>query len=277
MRPMSLAHLTAINLAPPALIRAAAQAGFDSVGLRLIAVNDVTPGYRLMDDPAALRATRAAMAETGVAVMDIEFVKITPDISVAGLEPMLAAGAALQARCLITAPYDPDHARLSDRLAAIAELAAGFGIRPILEFFPWTDVPDIAAARRVVEAAGDLPGILVDVLHFDRSGSRLADLDGLARRLPFFHLCDARRQPSYTTEELFFAGRVERLPPGAGDIDILSILGRLPPEIPAAVEVPMTALTREMGAPHVLRLVAEAARRILTADDDRRGGFMPLI
>ena len=263
MRPISLAHLTALDLAPPALIRAAAEPGFDSVGLRLVAVNDTTPGYPLMDDPTALRETRVALADTGLSVMDIEFVKITPEISVAALEPLLAAGAALSARYLITAPYDPDRARLSDRLAAVAELAAGYGIRPVLEFFPWTNVPDLATCRTVVEAAGNLPGILVDTMHFDRSRSRLADLDGLASRLPFFHLCDAPRQDSYTTEELLFAGREERLPPGQGQIELGAIVDRFSPEIPAALEVPMASLTKEKGIDHVLRLVAASARRVL--------------
>src|SRR5580692_11640592 len=108
------------------MVRVAARTGYDPVGLRLIAVTDTTPGYPLMSDAAMMRATKAAMAETGVGVFDIEFVKIAPDIDVAALEPFLAAGAALGARHVITAPYDPDLGRLADRLAAIAELAAAY-------------------------------------------------------------------------------------------------------------------------------------------------------
>lgn len=264
MRQISLAHLTALNLSPEKLVHAAARAGFDCVGLRLIAVTATTPGYPLMDQPAELRATRAALAATGVGVLDIEFVKITPELSVPALEPMLAAGAALGALNLIAAPYDPDHARLADRLAELAELSERQGIRTVLEFFPWTDVPDLATCRRVVEATGPRPGILVDCLHFDRSGSALADLEGLAPRLPFFHLCDAPRQPAYTTEELLFAGREERLPPGLGQIDLAAILRHLPPDIPAALEVPMTAATRARGQEAVLAEIAAAARRFLS-------------
>jgi len=39
-----------------------------------------------------MSATKSAMAETNVGVLDIELVQITPDIHVAGLEPFLAAG-----------------------------------------------------------------------------------------------------------------------------------------------------------------------------------------
>jgi hypothetical protein len=58
-----------------------------------------------MDDPAGVRETKAAIAETGVSVLDIEFVRITPEIDVEALEPFVAAGAELGAKYVITAPY----------------------------------------------------------------------------------------------------------------------------------------------------------------------------
>jgi len=113
MKPtFSLAHLTVIDLPPPEMVRVAKQTGYDFVGLRLIAVTDTTPGYPLMHDPAMMQATKAALAETDVGVLDIAFVKITPEIDVAALEPFVTAGAELGAKHLITAPYDPDLARL---------------------------------------------------------------------------------------------------------------------------------------------------------------------
>ncbi|MFO1072858.1 MAG: TIM barrel protein [Geminicoccaceae bacterium] len=264
-RPVSLAHLTVVELAPPAMIEVAARTGYDLVGLRLIRVTDTSPGYPLMDDPAQLRATRAALAATGVGVLDIEFVKITPELDVASLEPFLAAGAELGARQVITAPYDPDLGRLADRLAALAALAAPYGLGTVLEFFPWTVVPDLATAVMTVAATGrEDVGILVDALHFDRSRSSLDQLASLPpQRLPFFHLCDAPVQASYTTEELLHAGRAERRPPGEGGIDLKAILDRLPRDIAVALEVPMTAMTAAEGPEAVARRVRLAAERLL--------------
>jgi len=266
-RQFSLAHLTVLDLAPPEMVRVAARTGYDFVGLRLIAVTDTTPGYPLMTDRAMMRETRAGLADTGVGVLDIEFVKITPEIDVAALEPVVAVGAELGARHLITAPYDPDLGRLSDRLGAISDLAAKYDIGAVLEFFPWTVVPDLATAIGVVGAAGrERTGILVDTLHFDRSKSLLADLAALpSSRLPFVHVCDAPVQESYTTEELLHAGRAERLPPGEGQIDILRILSAMPQDIPVALEIPMTAMTAAEGPEAVARRVREAARRMLSA------------
>jgi sugar phosphate isomerase/epimerase len=219
-----------------------------------------------VDDKPLMRATKAAMAAT-VGVLDIEFVRITPEIDVSSLEPVAAAGAELNARYIITSAYDPDLSRFTDRLAAISDLASHYGLRAVLEFFPWTVVPDLRAALRVVEAA-DRPalGVLVDTLHFNRSGSRLDDLDRIsASRLPFVHVSDAPVQSSYTTEELLHAARVERLPPGEGGIDIKRILGHMPQNIPVALEAPMTTMASADGEEAVALRVRQAAERLLTA------------
>jgi sugar phosphate isomerase/epimerase len=263
----SLAHLTVLGLAPPEVVAVASRTGYQTVGLRLIQVTETTPGYPLMEDKPMMRATKSAMAATGIEVLDIEFVKITPEIEVASLEPFLAAGAELGAKYVITSPYDPDLARLADRLAALSDLASQYRLRAVLEFFPWTVVPDLDAALRIVEAA-DRPemGILVDTLHFNRSKSRLDQLDKVpAPRLPFVHVSDAPVQDTYTTEELLHAGRAERLPPGEGEIDIKAILHHLPKGIPLALEVPMLAMTAAEGAEMVALRVRQAAERLLTA------------
>ena len=84
-----------------------------------------------------------------------------------------------------------------------------------------------------------------------------------ADRLPFIHVCDAPVKESYTTEELLHAGRVERLPPGEGAIDIKDILRHMPHGIPIALEAPMTAMTAARGVEWVARRVREAAGRLL--------------
>ena len=73
-----------------------------------------------MNDKPLMRAATAAMAATGVGVLDIEFVRITPETDVSSLEPFAAAGAELNARYMITSAYDPDLSRLTDRLAESA-------------------------------------------------------------------------------------------------------------------------------------------------------------
>lgn len=265
-RLLSLAHLTAVDLSPPDLVHAAADAGFDAVGLRLIRVTATSPGYPLMDDPALMRQTRAALAQTGLEVHDIEFVKIESDTEIAALDSFLAAGAVLGAREVIAAPYDPDLSRLGDRLGALAERAAAHGLRVSLEFFPWTVVPDLDAALALVDRVGSDVGILADSLHFDRSGSRHETLAAVPRdRLRFAHLSDAPVQPSYSMDDLLLAGRAERLPPGEGQIDLVAFLAALPPDLPLGIEVPMTALTAREGPTAAIRRTMAATRTLLAS------------
>ena len=78
------------------------------------------------------------------------------------------------------------------------------GLHTVLEFFPWTVVPNFGAALTVVEATGQPGiGILVDTLHFNRSNSSVAQLAHSPKeRLLFVHVADAPVQEAYTTDEL---------------------------------------------------------------------------
>ena len=261
-RNFSLAHLTVIDLPPPEVIKVAARCGYSQVGLRLMAVSDSSPGYPLMNNGQQLRETKAAMADTGVGVVDIEFIKITPELNITSLEPFFAVGAELGARHVITAPYDSDRGRLTEKLAGIAALCANYSLSPVLEFFPWTPVADLSSAVSIVEATGDdNVGVLLDTLHFARTASSLEELQRIpSARLPFVHVCDAPVQASYTDEELLHAARVERLPPGQGEIDIRGILNGMRADVPMTLEVPMTSLTSLRGAEFVARHVLEVAR-----------------
>lgn len=244
-RSLSVAHLTALDLAPPRFIEAAARAGFDGVGLRLLRVSDTTPGYPLMDDPEMMRATLRATRATGVKVMDIEFVRITPETRPIDLARVLDAGAELGAGHVITAPYDPDLARLTDRLGEINALAVERGLGTVIEFFPWTVVPDLNSAVVIAEAAGPDVGILVDALHFYRSASTLAELRAVPpHRLPFAHLCDALVHPPYSEADLLHTARADRLPPGRGEMDLRGFLSALPADVRLSAEVPSTPTHR---------------------------------
>jgi sugar phosphate isomerase/epimerase len=266
----SLAHLTVLSLPPPQMIAVAARTGYRHVGLRLIAVTAESPGYPLMDDRAMMRETKRRLADTGISVLDIEFIKITPDLDVAALEPVMAAGAELGARYVITAPYDPELPRLAERFGALADLAANCDLTTVMEFFPWTVIANLRGARGILQAANrPNTGILIDTLYFDRSGSSADELDAMPpKTFPFVHVCDAPADRPSTIEGMLHTARAERLPPGEGGIDIRGLLRHLPAGIPVALEVPMETLTRERGPEEVARRAIEGAKRVLS-------GFSP--
>ncbi|MCB4821996.1 sugar phosphate isomerase/epimerase family protein [Roseicella aerolata] len=264
---LSLAHLTVLDLPPPAVVRVAAAAGCRAAGLRLLPVAPGAAGYPLHEEPALLRETLAAMAETGVAVTDLEIVTLRPETRIDGFLPFLEAGARLGARHVLVAGYDPEEARLTATFAAFCEAAAPFGLTGDLEFMPWTDVPDLVAAIRVVRrAAQPNGGILVDALHLDRSRSRVEDLATVPRDwLHYWQLCDAPAERPATTEGLLHTARADRLFPGEGGLDLAALVRAMPPDIPVSLEIPTLELAKTVGPEERVRRAMAAARRVIAA------------
>lgn len=266
-RLVSVAHLTALETPPPDFIRMAADAGFGGAGLRLIGISPDATQWPLMTDKALMRDTITACRETGIIVPDIEFIRLTPELDVASLEPFVAAGAELGARHVISAPYDSDLDRLADKLAALNALASRYGLSTVLEFFPWTTVPTLAAALDVIARTRDTRiGVLVDSLHFDRAGAPWDALKSVpASRLPFCHLADAEACTSRETDALIFVARENRLPPGDGAIDLVRFMQCLPRDIPVSVEVPNAALLSALGPSLWLKRLGQRTHDLLDA------------
>jgi sugar phosphate isomerase/epimerase len=246
---LALAQLMALELSPPEMVRLAAQAGCQAAGIRMIPVAPGGAAYPLMDDAAMLRETQRAVADTGVGIGDLEIVMLKPDTKVASFLRFLEAGAKVGAKHVLVAGYDPDQARLAATFAAFCDAAAPFGLTADLEFMPWSEVPDLASAIRVADAAArPNGGVLLDALHFDRSGSRIEDIARVPRAaLNYWQLCDGPREKPTTTEGLLHAARAERMFPGEGGIDLVSLVRAMPPDLPISIEVPTAELARTVG------------------------------
>lgn len=272
----SLAHLTALSLSPPELVVAAADAGYRYVGLRMTRVTPHEPHYPLATDPALMRTTKVRLAATGIEVLDIELARFGPNDDPRDFEPYLQAAAELGARHVITQLPDPDRTRKIDRFAQLCTMAQPLGLTIDLEFPSWTETPDLREATRVLRGANQPnAGILVDLLHFARSGSSVADLRQLpAEWFHFVHVCDAPPGVPSTNEELIHTARFERLFPGEGGIDIHGILAALPPGIPYALEIPRATLVAQMGGKEHARLALATTRAHLdsTVRGQRAGG-----
>ncbi len=77
----SLAHLTVLGCAPPEMVYVAARAGYDYVSIRPIYMGlPGEPNYALADNPEMLRATKRALADTGIKVHDIELARVYDDM-----------------------------------------------------------------------------------------------------------------------------------------------------------------------------------------------------
>ena len=267
MPSFSLAALTALELAPPELIDVAAACGYEHVGLRLLAAMPGGVAYPLMEDEAALRQTIARLDATGVTVADLEVVAMRPETEIAAFSAFFEAGARLRAKHVLVAAYDPDLERFADRFAGFCEAAAPYGLTADLEFMPWTSVPDLATARRIVDwVAQANAGVLVDALHFDRSQSAIGDIATIpAGKLHYWQLCDAAAARPTSTEQMMHVARNERMFPGEGGLDLVSLARAMPPDIVVSLEVPTVTLAKTMDAEARARRALSGARSVIAA------------
>ena len=270
MPAFSLAALTVLDLAPPALIDVAAACGYDAVGIRLLATVHGGIAYPLMDDEAALKETLARLDATGITVADLEVVALRPETGIAAFTAFFEAGARLGAKHILVAGYDPDLERFSDNYAAFCEASAPYGLTADLEFMPWTHVPDLATADRIVASMRQAnAGVLVDALHFDRSNSSVAELGAVSvHRLHYWQLCDGPAERPATTEAMIHAARHERMFPGEGGIDLVSLARAMPADITISIEVPTVELARTMGAKDRAQRALDAARKVIAGSRD---------
>lgn len=274
-RAISLSALTALELAPPDLVSTAAAAGYSHVGLRLIAATTTEPQRAMIGDTPMVRETRARLDATGVRVLDIEVLRLTPGTRVADdLLPAIETGARLGATYALVTGNDPDEARLVDRFAELCDLAARCGVSPQLEFMSFSDLKTLPQAARVIERAGrDDAGIVVDAYHFSRTHCRLADVARVPpSRFRYAQLCDAPAAIPATQEAVLAEARGERRFPGDGELDLVSLVRALPPGIPVAVESPTHALARSVDALERARRAIAGVRRVLAAADRDRAG-----
>jgi sugar phosphate isomerase/epimerase len=259
-RSISLAALTVLELTPPDMISCAAESGYSHVGIRLLPATPEEVSYDIIGDTPMIREMLARLDATGIKVLDIEILRLKPDTRVMDYLPVLETGARLGAKHMLVAGNDPDPSRLIDRFGELCDLAQPFGLTADLEPMPWTDLTTVEQTARLLHAADrSNGGLLIDPIHFDRSGSTIDDIGALPHaRLHYMQLCDAPAARPHDLAGLLHQARAERLFPGEGGLDLRGLLLAVPRNIPLAVEIPTATLARTVPA-------VERARRIMTA------------
>jgi sugar phosphate isomerase/epimerase len=257
----SLAHLTAMTCPTPELVYVAARAGYDYVSPRLIYMGlPGEPNYALADNPEMLRATRRALADTGLKVHDIELARVYDDMHPTKYLPAMEVAAELGAKAVLSSIWTPKREYAIEKFGQICDLAKPFGMTVDLEYVPIASVNNLAGAVDVLRAAGrPNAGLMIDVHHFHRARDKFEDLDNLPKEwFHFAHLCDAQGEIPADRAEMTRILREERLYVGEGGVPIADILNRLPKMV-YSIELPHLARSREFGyAEHVFRCLESA-------------------
>lgn len=262
----SLAFLTVSDVTPVQAVSIAAESGYSQVGFRLLP-SGKEGDYPIMTDNRLLRETQAAIRDTGVRLADIEIIRIGEHFNVEDTLDFLDRGAQLDARHVLVAGDDPDEARLTDNYGKFCQAAARFGMTADLEFMPWTQVPDIATAERIIDAVKQVnAGLLVDALHYHRSGGSPAQVKAItAEKLHYAQFCDAAAEFDPSTEGLIYIAREKRLNPGDGEIDLVSLLKALPENIVLSVEVPNLELAKTQSPLTRAKAALEGMQGVIAA------------
>lgn len=259
---LSLCWLTVRGAHPLDHIAAAAEAGFNAVGLRLVPPTPGDPLIPLIGDEPLVRDVLASLADRQISVLDVETVWIGPDIDIVALRPAFELAQRLGCRNLLTMGNDSEASRLTSNFARLCEEAARFGLDVGMEFSAYSAVKSIQHAERLVRAAARPNGrILVDALHLARSGGSPADVAALDRGLlAYCQLADARGPTPTTDDALRDEARGGRYLPGEGDLPLQALLAVLPPGLPMGVEAP-TARDADLSVADRARLAAVATRK----------------
>lgn len=265
----SLAHLTLMSEPPPEFIEIACAAGYEFVGLRLIPFGlGGEPVYALESNPRLRRATRQALRDTGVQLLDVELARIHADADVKQYEPALVIAAELGARHVLTSVWSGEDAYVTDQFASLCDMAQSLGLTVDLEYVPYAQVRTLAQAAALVSSSSRVnAGICIDTLHFSRAKDQLDELARLPRT--WFHyaqICDAPGRWPGDDAELRYTAREGRLFLGQGGIDVRGIL-RAMPEMPYSIELPNSRLLATVGPEKFARLCLETARDYLRNSD----------
>jgi sugar phosphate isomerase/epimerase len=245
-RSLSLAHLTVLDTTPPELVAVAAAAGFRSIGIRLTATPSVgVPPYDALHEGPLLRETLERLADTGVSVLDTEFLRFEPEHPRGVPEGFLEVSARLGAKNVLVMSAEPDEARTIERFGELCDRAAQYNLHVCLEFAIYTGVRTLAHAASVVATAKrSNAAVLIDALHFSRSGGLPAHVRQVdPALLRYAQICDASADmpDPADTPALIREARTSRLLPGEGVLPLAELVAALPAGVPLAIEAPCRA------------------------------------
>ena len=167
--------------------------------------------------------------------------------------------------CLEPRIDDEEQARAN--LAGLVDRLAAAGARVVMEFLPWTAIPDLATAWRLVEPVGPAAALVVDCWHWQRQPGG-PDFELLATipgdRIAYVQVCDAAEVPGADVME---EARTARQLPGDGVVDFAALfdalvaIGASTPFV--ATEIFNPALVARLGPASAAEAMRAAAERVV--------------
>lgn len=273
MTTFALAPTTLPETPPLEFIAAAADAGYDAVGLRL----NPSPGLPfapILGNQPLVRDIKQLLSDTGLSVLDIFSFYLEPGTDIESFRPALELGAELGGRYALVMSTDTDWSRTCKGFAALAEMIEAYGLIPALEPAVTRALASHSQCQRLIAETGRTDAVIcMDPLNLIRAGEGADDLARMDPRLfPFAQLTDGHADAGgFDPEMLGRMGPNKRAMLGEGDVPLHAILDVLPAGIPFSVETPI-AIEAAKGNPEPTatdwaRRTLQNAREFLAAHE----------
>ena len=243
MQASTFGYLSVADVPPVGVIRAAAHAGFRSVGIR---ITGRKPGDgfvpHVVGDAQATNAIRSCLKDKGVRLASISTYHLYPQLTPEDLVPVIETSALLGAEYIVAASYDPDRQRIAGFLGKYCRKAAESGLKIAFEVVSYSEAPTLESACALIGMVNEPNfGLLLDPLHLARGGSSFAEISQIDPRKIFFaQLCDASAAKPDGVD-MATEAKSMRLYPGEGELPLREFLRLLPPGLEIEAEVPVWA------------------------------------
>lgn len=238
-RIVSLAAGVVQEFPPEDVVHAAAEAGFNAVGIWCDLetwTNERTGNVK------------RALIETGITALDLEVVWFKPGEPTDTHNRFVDIAKTIGAKNILCVSSETDINETKRRFKHLCKLTEGHDIRVVLEFLAITEINTLDKALEVVNDV-DHPagGVLIDALHLQRTGSCVHDVAEIAPSLlPYIQLCDA----SEALADQSFDGILEdaiflRKLPGEGQLPLDNLLKVIDANMPLSLEIRSRALIEQ--------------------------------
>jgi len=240
---IGIEFISVLGLPPVEFVELAADLGCRCIGIALepIVRSKPYPKWSLRDDADLRRNMVNALQRCDVRIQLGEGFLVWPNKDIRDTSADLDLMCELGAKQVNILGLDPDRGRTFDQCAIFAELAEDRGLGATLEFMPGLCIGDFETAISAIRHAGRQNfRVLIDAMHFFRSGSKVSQLAAVDPQLiGHVQICDV----PLTLAGLSYAdeARFARLPPGEGGLPLLELLAALPAHASIGIEVPMLA------------------------------------
>jgi sugar phosphate isomerase/epimerase len=277
MSRLGIEMLTVLGMPPVELVRLAAELGCSHVsmgpsGLPMaqFGISDwnMFPMWSISSDAKLRHSLKNELSNTGIRIALGEGFRVREDGDVRDRAAGLDIMAELGAERINAVSMEPDIRRTYDQLAELCEMVTERGMMFTIEFAPPNTINSLAGALAAIDHIGcGKCRLLIDAMHFFRSGATVAELGALDPDLiGYAQLCDAplvSKGGTYMQEAMF-----ERMVPGEGEFPLADFIAALPDSVDIGLEVPNLSATLAEGSPRgvAARSVAAANRIMETAE-----------